>query len=247
MYFRTANALLYRNTSAFHALSPSEAEHIACRVGEERIYFVPQGAELADAKIFKAGRKAETELIFAGRLDVSTKGLDLLLDAFAEVERLDVVLTLIGPDWRGGRAWLEHRSAALGIGDRVRFTGSVTSSELAYRMRNAGLYIQLSRFEGSPLSVAQALLAGKPAIISTAIGTASYPEIASLPHVSIVPPDSFAAAQAITNAVARLPELTVIAEQTINFLRGFFAWDRIASLHLKRYGMLTPSTAKRAA
>jgi glycosyltransferase involved in cell wall biosynthesis len=171
-----------------------------------------------------------------------TKGLDLLLEAFALiVQRLPhrhPRLVLAGPDWNGGRTWLELRAATLGIGDRVHFTGALRGTQVGALLASADIYVQLSRHEGFPLSVAEALLAHKPAVLSDAIGTMSYPEIAALPHIRMVPPRAEEAALAMAAAAEALPQLALAARRSGDSLREFFSWDRIARLHLAQYWQL---------
>jgi len=180
--------------------------------------------------------------LFAGRLDVFTKGLDILLDAFemaaSRSGSAHISLILAGPDWKGGRPWLEHRATELGIGDRVEFTGPLTPGQVGAMLAAADIYVQLSRHEGFPLSVAEALLASKPAVLSNAIGTISYPEIASLPHIRVVPPSREEAARAMIEAAESLPEVRRAALCCQRLVSDFFSWDRIARLHLEQYRQL---------
>ena len=229
----------------FHALSPMERDHTTAIHPTAEVYCVPQGPAptfraVADTRPAGAPRSTRTTTYaFVGRLDVFTKGLDILLDAFAmaqgAVGDTDLRLVLVGPDWKHGRAWLEQRVRQLGIADRVRFAGSLTASGVAAELSAADCYVQLSRHEGFPLSVVEALTAGKPAILSDAIGTVSYDEVARLPHVMIVPTDAVTAAHALANMADRCSELRNAAEQCHDAVIEFFSWDRAALLHLEAY------------
>src|SRR5207248_2554305 len=78
------------------------------------------------------GQGGPIRLVSVGRLDVYTKGLDILLDAFAAARAsAPVELTVVGPDWNGGRAELERRAASLGLDGSLRFTGALAGSEAA--------------------------------------------------------------------------------------------------------------------
>jgi alpha-1,3-mannosyltransferase len=173
---------------------------------------------------------------------VFTKGLDLLLEAFAstvhEAPGQSSRLILAGPDWNGGLSWLQQRAIELGIADRVRFTGALRGENVAEVLASADIYVQLSRHEGFPLSVAEALLARKPAVLSQAIGTMSYPEIAALPHVRVVPPSVGEATRAMTELAADLPARSRAAQCSAETLADFFSWDRIARQHLAQYERL---------
>jgi glycosyltransferase involved in cell wall biosynthesis len=150
-------------------------------------------------------------------------------------------LTLAGPDWKGGRSWLENRATELCIDNRVEFKGALTGGQVGDVLAAADVYVQLSRHEGFGLSVAEALLAGKPAVLSNAIGTISYPEIAALPHIKVVQPAKDAAAEAMIEAVQMLPALRSAACRSESVLADFFSWPRIARLHLDQYMQLLRS------
>jgi glycosyltransferase involved in cell wall biosynthesis len=247
LYLATEARLAKRRVAAFHALTPMECEHTTALFPHAEVYCAPQGASPSfrpwphDAPE-PSPRKATITFASVGRLDVFTKGLDILLEAFScvvtQTSLHDLRLVIVGPDWKQGRAWLERRARELDITDRVRFTGPLASSDVAAVLAEADVYIQLSRHEGFPLSVVEALVSTMPAILSDAIGTVSYPEIADLPHVIVVPPSAVEAARAIAGAVNRLPELAGAALRCHDRVRSFFSWDRAAAMHLEEYARL---------
>ena len=99
-------------------------------------------------------------VVCVARLDMRTKGLDLLLSAWARLkrERPDLPYRLVlvgeGPD----RAALEARCAQLGIGDAVLFTG-VQRNPFRW-MRWARALVLASRHEGSPNVLIEAMAMG---------------------------------------------------------------------------------------
>jgi hypothetical protein len=69
-------------------------------------------------------------------------------------------------------------------------------------------------------------------VLSDEIGTVSYPEIATLPQVRVVPPSAPEAAAAIADLLANaraLPRADVTE---------FLSWERIARIHLDEYAAL---------
>lgn len=112
-------------------------------------------------------------LVTVGRLDVYQKGLDLLLRAFAASggAKERGRLKLIGPGSRAERESLVSLARSLGIdvGRDISITGYVSDDEKARLVSNARYYIQLSRFEGFGLSVAEALSLGVPPIVTSSI------------------------------------------------------------------------------
>jgi glycosyltransferase involved in cell wall biosynthesis len=248
LYVGVVGRLLYNRIARFHAVSPMEVGNICSVVPAARVYVAPNlphtYAEDASAKRSNAagGNGAPVRLLFVGRLDVFTKGLDVLLDAYAkvaeELTHTPTWLTLVGPDWKNGRASLEQRAASLGL-DRISFTGGVPKHEVARLLNDSDLYVHVSRHEGFSLSAAEALVAGKPAILSSEMGNASYREISSLPHVAVVPPNVALVASAIVDFVQRMAELRQAAKEAQVAVASFLSWERIARLHIANYAEIS--------
>jgi glycosyltransferase involved in cell wall biosynthesis len=247
VYVGVVGRFLYDKVARFHAVSPMEARNICSVVPAARVYAAPHGphtyAEDAAAKrAWVAGMNgAPVRLLFVGRLDVFTKGLDVLLDAYAKAAEVlahtPTWLTIVGPDWKNGRASLERRAAALGL-DRISFTGAVHKNEVARLLNDSDLYVHVSRHEGFSISAAEALFAGKPVILSSEMGNASYREISSLPHVAVVPPSVAPVASAIVDFVHRGPELRQAAKEAQVAVSRFLSWERIARLHIENYAQI---------
>jgi len=112
-YLPLARRLLYSKLAAIHALSPDESRDVHTALGDRSVYTVPQGGNVRVRPAPETERRGgPLRLVSVGRLDVFTKGLDILLDAFAAARAsAPVELTVVGPDWNGGRAELERRAA----------------------------------------------------------------------------------------------------------------------------------------
>jgi glycosyltransferase involved in cell wall biosynthesis len=248
IYLAAEDLLLRDHVRVFHVLSPAEAEHLAAVLPDVTTYCVPQGPSVLIPELvprpapMQTAREQILRFLFVGRLDVFTKGLDILLEAFEMTASLSagtpMRLILAGPDWKGGRTWLEHRATELGIGDRVEFVGPLTGSQVGAVLTASDIYVQLSRHEGIPLSVIEALLAGKPAVLSREIGLVSYPEMASLPHIRVVPPCKEKSADAMMEVAQKMDELTSAACAWRGIVAKFLSWDRVAGLHLWQYARL---------
>lgn len=241
-YLRLERRLLYSRLHALHALSPREAELARTSAPGVRTYVLPQGGGPAAAAPAAPprGDNSTTELVYVGRLDVFTKGLDVLLRALAETlpERPSVRLTLVGPDWLGGRARLEALAEELAIADAVRLTGALPGEEVAGLLDASDAVVLPSRHEGFSLSATEALVRGKPLVLSAETGHASYPEIADAPHVLVVRPEVADIAGAIRTLCERRDELQAAAEKQKSIFAEFLSWDRVAREHLARYAEL---------
>jgi glycosyltransferase involved in cell wall biosynthesis len=110
------------------------------------------------------------KLVFLGRLDSFNKGLDLLIEAVAKLDRRhQVKLTIQGPDW-GDAAGLKSLPAA----------SSVTFMAPDYTRRPWQIILEhdvfclTSRFEGFGLSALEAMLAARVLIVPEVAGIAPH-------------------------------------------------------------------------
>ena len=107
---------------------------------------------------------------FLGRLDIWTKGLDLLLSGFAElVQRLGHQagsLVIAGPDWYESRAALEAMAQNLKISQKVRFVGEVPREQVVPFLRDLDLFILPSRMESFGRVILEACASGCPVVVT---------------------------------------------------------------------------------
>ena len=101
-------------------------------------------------------------VLSVARLDAQ-KGHTYLLAAICNVPNALFVLVGDGSE----RASLEAQAARLGIGDRVIFLGY--RDDVAELLANCDLLVLPSLYEGLPLSVLEAMAAGKP-VVATSVG-----------------------------------------------------------------------------
>jgi len=104
--------------------------------------------------------------IAGGRL-VAHKRVDILIQAATALPSLGVIVLGDGPE----RGNLEALTRALGLEDRVRFTGSLTPAETRAYLAAGDLFVLNSTYEGLPHIVLEALTAGIPVLATSAGGT----------------------------------------------------------------------------
>jgi len=108
-------------------------------------------------------RTAQPIVLMVGRLDDKQKGQRYLIEAAAQVPEAMFVLAGEGPD----RAALEAQARALGVDNRVLFLGY--REDIPDLLACCDVFVLPSLFEGLPLSILEAMAAGKP-VIASAIG-----------------------------------------------------------------------------
>lgn len=160
---------ILRNT-AFAAISADiERQWRALGVSPERIVRTASGV---DATRFRPGPSTwdarllpRPRVLFTGRLHPQ-KNLDVLLDAWPAVaHRSPANLILAGPG--NERPRLEEKARALGVADRVQFTGPV--DDVAEILRAADVFVLPSVAEGMSNSLLEAMATALPCVTS-AIG-----------------------------------------------------------------------------
>lgn len=180
---------------------------------------------------FRAGRPAiqdQTLFLFLGRLDVSQKGLDLLLPAFARLhhELPNTHLILAGPDEDGGLLLLQRLAEQLGVGDGVTFTGLVSGSQKLAILGDADVFVLPSRFEGGSVALLEALYAGLPVLVSDRVGM--WRDIADARAGLTVSPDIEAIYKGL-RALAQTETRQALRGQGTAMVRRAYTWDRIAA------------------
>lgn len=122
---------------------------------------IPNAVRVAPA-IESASRDGHPLIVFAGRLSPE-KGLLALLEAVAKVRReipVEAMLCGEGPML----PQLQAAARALGIENAVTFPGHVR--DVGAILRRADVYVSISRFEGFPNAVQEAMACGTPLVVS---------------------------------------------------------------------------------
>lgn len=106
-------------------------------------------------------------IVQVGRLEHKVKGQDILLQAAATMKARgfeDFVIDFIGDG--SSRAFLEDLARRLGVDVNVRFLGSRPQEYVFEHLRDYDLFVLPSRLEGFALTVAEAMAARVPVVVS---------------------------------------------------------------------------------
>ena len=158
------------NAACFHATAESEYEDIR-RAGfrHQPVCVIPNGVDLPELGAKRASSRRV--LLYLGRIHVK-KGVDILLHAWSQVSQRfrDWELRIVGSDrgWdlRGG--YLDEMlslSQKLKL-ERVTFLGPLYGDDKTNAYRDAELFVLPTRSENFGLTVAEALAAGTPVIVT---------------------------------------------------------------------------------
>ncbi len=110
-------------------------------------------------------------IVQVSRLMHKKKGQDILLNAVSVLKHRgyeNFKISFIGDG--ESMEFLQHLSLSLGINDKVEFLGSKSQEYLFNNLCDFDLFVQPSRYEGFGLTVAEAMAAKLPVIVSSGDG-----------------------------------------------------------------------------
>jgi glycosyltransferase involved in cell wall biosynthesis len=205
------------------------------QVERERISVIPMGCDARFQPVEEPARAAAMQrrydlprryILFVGTLE-PRKNVKTLLQAFAmllaETPQDDLALVIAGGNGWGGEDYLATVEA-LGLRDRVRFTGFVEDDLLPELYRGALLFVYPSLYEGFGLPVLEAMACGTPVITSN---RASLPEVAGDAALLVDPTQPEALAAAMTSIISNGELRQGLRAKGLARARAF-TWDGVA-------------------
>jgi glycosyltransferase involved in cell wall biosynthesis len=153
------------------------------------------------------------------------KNLPGLINSYKDLvgEGINHDLVIVGRSGWSSRA-VFSQVEALGLNQRVRFTGYVDQHDLPLVYNLASLFVYPTRYEGFGLPVLEALACGTPVITTNA---SSLPEIVGDAGI-LIPPDDAGALLKAMHRVLEDPELmTELSARGMKRAKGF-TWERTA-------------------
>ena len=193
-----------RNASVVHFTTPEELD-LARRVIRIRNSCVIENAVPFDASLVELNKgcthkfwpelAGKRMVLFVGRIDPK-KGLELALDAFAEVAGTDrsIHLVVAGEGDRRYVEGLKQQARSLGLATRASFVGFVQGQEKAALLADATVFVLPSYSENFGNSVVEAMAAGIPVVVSNRVNLAGRVQTAGAGIVADCSPASIAAA-----------------------------------------------------
>ena len=162
---------MLRRAAMVFALSPAESRQLRQFGYGGPVAVIPNGISgpelTAGAGEFRAelGLEPGASLaVFVGRLDLYYKRLEDVVRGVAATPNWN--LALVGPDWQGSRLRLQRLIAELGCRDRVWLLEPRRGNSLHAVLAAATVFVLLSRSEGMPMALLEALYQGVPAVVS---------------------------------------------------------------------------------
>jgi glycosyltransferase involved in cell wall biosynthesis len=146
-----------------HATSEAEAKDIRATGLQNPIAVIPNAVDFPEVLPERQPSAERRRVLFLGRLH-PIKGLENLLEAWAQVRPHNWELILAGPDEEAYQAKLEALVGQLGLGSEVRCLGAVDGDVKWKLYRTADLFVLPSFTENFGMAVAEALACEVPVI-----------------------------------------------------------------------------------
>jgi len=220
--------------ACFHATAESELEDIRGFGFRQPVCILPNGIDLPPLKQKPNGGRRQ--LLFLGRIH-PVKGVNILLRAWQAVEHRfpDWELHVAGPDNDGYLAEMQALAVKLRL-ERFVFRGPLYGDEKLQAYREASLYVLPTHSENFGMTVAEALAAGTPAIVTHGAPWAGLAEHGAGWWIEIgVDPLVACLQQALSTSPQRLGEMGQAGHK---WMKCDFSWERIGVQLSVTYGWL---------
>jgi len=126
-------------------------------------HVIPNGI---DEYLLRVTPEDKDYILFFSRIDIYTKGLDLLINAFERISAKYPQLRLILAGYEFDRFDKLVSGYPSSLRKKIDYAGFVTGDEKVRLLSGAKIVILPSRHESSPISILEAAASGKPVIIS---------------------------------------------------------------------------------
>jgi glycosyltransferase involved in cell wall biosynthesis len=153
----------------------SRNKHELLKYINNTVIIIPNIVDLERFKTIRlAEARKEIHLGFIGRLDTPGKGLDVLLKALHEVNRVrqDFILHIGGDG--SMRASYERLAKELAISSKCIFHGFIPPDGIPTFMQQLNFFVSASRFETFGLVIVEAMACGMPVIATDCGGPSDF-------------------------------------------------------------------------
>lgn len=196
------------------ALIESRRQGAVCRL-------LPNGV---DPGLFEVPPEPGQGLLFLGRVEIETKGVDLLLQALARIPEAERPRLRLAGNLQEPEAFAQWL-ARTGMGDWVEPLGPVDAARRARLLQECAALVMPSRQETFGMVIAEAQAAAKPVILWD---RAPMNEVAGPACVRVPPLDPGALAAAIRGLLAEPAEARRARGLEARAFARRYDWDRIA-------------------
>lgn len=167
IYFHFFEKKLLENAGRIHCIGNSETYGLQNMYENNKTVLIPYGFDPENINSRKKDDNARITFGFLGRLDIYTKGLDLMIDAFDNFQKEvpDSELWIAGSSNQAKQ--LERTIRTKKLQNKIQLLGPKFGAEKNEILQQMDIFLHPSRNEGLPAAVLEAASFGKPCIVST--------------------------------------------------------------------------------
>jgi glycosyltransferase involved in cell wall biosynthesis len=223
---------IWRSADAVVALSQALRDEAQRTLPERPIAVISNAVEELFTPAARNGRARSTvQLLTVARL-IPRKGFDDLFQAMTHLADLPIHLTIQGEG--GARRSMQQRAVALGLHNRITFSGFRPRHLLPSVYQDADLFVLPSHAESCGLALLEAMACGLPTVVTRVGGMVEHVEDGV--HGLVVPPR---APEALAGALRRLiadPALRcAMGERAAGRIRAQYTWGAVTEAYLETY------------
>lgn len=189
------------------------------------IRVIPNGV---DSQVFSLARSVEgsRNLLYFGRIDIHTKGLDILLESIAKVTEIsdDIDLVIGGKGTHSDEERFVKMAESFDLSKRVFLKGYVSGDEKYDLLKSSLIFLAPSRFENFGGAILEAMASGCPVVI---FDLPCHSWIPSDCVVRVAPFDVDGYACAVRHLIDYPEEREAMGRKARSFVRAF-SWDNTA-------------------
>ncbi len=173
IYFKLFERKLLAGAKKIHSLGESEVEGLHYIYPNNKSFLLPYGFDSLDVKYRHTPNKDKFVVGYMGRIDIHTKGLDWLIEAFSIFEKRVTAseLWILGDG--GESEKFDEMVKDAQIKNIVRW-GNVFDDERFRILSQMDVFVLLSRNEGLPSALIEAASVALPLVVSRATNFAPY-------------------------------------------------------------------------
>lgn len=237
IYFALFENQVIKHAKTIHCIGKSEIDGINTLTNKAQSNLFPYGFDRIQNIPSVEVKKITDEIIigFCGRLDMHTKGLDILLDAFKFYvnNNKNAKLWVIGSGQDETK--LKEMSSALNLNNNVVFFGGKYGNEKYELLSKCTCFIHPSRNEGLPSAVIEAASIGLPLIVSEATNTSSYVQKynAGISLKKLTSKDLYVAMLEMETKIKN--HSVLISNNAIKMIEEEFSWEKLIPKYKKMY------------
>lgn len=234
IFWRLLQEPALQTATCFHATAESEYLDIRRLGFKQPVCIIPCGVNMQPLE--QKQDAGPRQLLFLGRIH-PIKGVDILLHAWQAVEHKfpDWDLVVAGPDNGGYLAEMQSLANKLQL-KRVVFRGPLFGDEKLQAYRDASLYVLPTHSENFGITVAEALAAGTPAIVTHGAPWTGLAEHGAGWWIEVgVEPLIACLEQALSTSPQILQNMGLAGYE---WMKRDFSWERISAQFLVTYRWL---------